>query len=76
MNNIEIQLINQIKYTLLKSDFYKNKYKNVLLSDTFQLNQFQSLPYTTKSELLKDQENFPPFGSNVCVNNEDIIRIH
>ena len=39
-------------------------------------NDLSCLSFTTKDELLKDQESFPPFGSNLCINVTDIQRIH
>ena len=68
------QLIKQVNHVLDISDFYKRKLKGHLKIKT--INDFVFLPFTTKSELLQDQENNPPFGSNLCIPKQNIQRIH
>jgi phenylacetate-CoA ligase len=40
------------------------------------LEQFKRLPFTTKSELVEDQRQHPPFGSDLTYPLERYIRIH
>lgn len=63
--------INRLVNSIIQlSEFYQRKYLNIAI------NKFCELPFTTKSELLLDQENNPPFGTNVCIDKNKIIRIH
>jgi phenylacetate-CoA ligase len=59
-----------LRYVSEKSDFYRKKFAGSGLKE------FSELPFTTKKEIIADQEAFPPFGSNICVRMEDVIRIH
>jgi phenylacetate-CoA ligase len=71
-NEISTILLKQVEYVKTRSEFYKRKYQeygNRYLD-------FFSLPFTTKTELLIDQHNTSPFGSNLCVREEEIIRVH
>jgi phenylacetate-CoA ligase len=40
------------------------------------LEQFPALPFTTKQELVADQETHPPFGTNLTYALADYIRLH
>lgn len=40
------------------------------------LEQFKELPFTTKSELVEDQLNYPPFGTDLTYPSERYIKIH
>lgn len=66
----------QLSYIIENSQFYKEKFKNYNLNKIVTFTDFQELPFTSKQELLNDQKLHPPFGSNVCVGNEQIARIH
>lgn len=68
------KLEQQVKYTLSNSIFYRKKFGNISGLEVF--DAFEKMPFTTKQELLADQELNPPFGSNLCVNNSQISRIH
>jgi phenylacetate-CoA ligase len=41
-----------------------------------QADQFESIPFTTKQQLVDDQESNPPFGSNLTFPIESYTRIH
>jgi phenylacetate-CoA ligase len=71
---LQSKLNNQIRYVLKHSNFYKNKFGSLAISETEQ--DFLDLPFTTKSEILEDQLSNPPFGNNLCVNVSKIQRIH
>lgn len=68
------KLEKQLEYVLEKSAFYKNKFGSMSAKDA--VKSFEELPFTYKSEILKDQEAFPPYGSNLCVGVEQLCRIH
>jgi len=68
------KLLFQVKYVFDNSPFYKRKIKNFNSKDFFKY--FQIIPFTGKKEVLEDQNNYPPFGSNICVKMDQIRRIH
>lgn len=67
-------LIKQLDYVASKSRFYKRKlgFKNIENAKK----DIHSLVFTTKNELLQDQQEYPPYGSNLCVSINKIQRIH
>ncbi|MDK2954753.1 MAG: phenylacetate-CoA ligase [Desulfovibrionales bacterium] len=70
-------LMQQLRYALKNSLFYQKKFKTIdFRTKNFSLDAFRSLPFTEKSELLVDQEAFPPFGSNLCVDLASVVRVH
>ncbi len=69
------QLLRQLGIVLEKSLFYQKKLHAFKSSDEM-LSFFSELPFTEKSELIADQEQAPPFGSNLCVTKKDLQRIH
>lgn len=60
------------------SSFYQQKYNEagICLARHFDLEQFASLPFTTKQEILAEQENFPPFGRLANHNKSRKQRVH
>lgn len=64
----------QVRYVLEHSPFYRKKFGDA--SPDKLLNDFASIPFTYKKEILEDQEAFPPFGSNLCVDHKSIRRVH
>ncbi len=64
----------QLEYVLEHSEFYRRKFGNAQLEEL--LGNFDSIPFTVKKEVLDDQEANAPYGSNLCVNVNDIRRIH
>lgn len=63
-----------MSYVLEKSDFYRRKFGNITAREAVE--KFEELPFTYKSEILQDQSDFPPYGSNLCVEPEQLCRIH
>jgi len=68
------KIIKQSQYVISNSEYYRNKLKSVREITTIE--DFNKLPFTTKDEILSDQEHYPPFGSNLCVSIQNIQRIH
>lgn len=72
------KLSQQIRYAWDRSPFYRRKWAEAgfELGDLKSWNEFELLPITTKEDIRKDQEEYPPFGSNLCVNSKDLYHIH
>jgi len=64
---------------LARNDFYKHKLRSAGISrgdDIRSLDDLQRLPFTTKAELSADQEEHPPFGTNLTEPLAAYVRIH
>jgi phenylacetate-CoA ligase len=61
-----------------KSAFYRQRFDNAKVKpDDFKtLEDIARFPFIEKQDLIKDQEENPPFGSRVCVPQEKIRRIN
>ncbi|MFC1979095.1 phenylacetate--CoA ligase family protein [Chloroflexota bacterium] len=73
------KLITLFREAYKHSQFYNTKWKSAGVTDSSQvkcLEDFLRLPFTAKSELVKDQEENPPFGTNLCIPVRDCIRMH
>lgn len=66
----------QLFYTLEHSPFYQKKFLGCKINSNNFPESFHHLPFTTKSEVLADQLNSPPFGENLCTTVSEIQRIH
>ncbi len=58
------------------NEFYRRKFGDTDLRQIDSLDQFQELPFTTKDELVEDQQKHPPFGTDLTFPQERYIRIH
>ena len=67
----------QMAYAYKESSFYKRKWNEAGIKpeDIRSLEDFESVPITTKSDIRRDQMENPPFGSNVCVNADEMARV-
>ena len=67
----------QMAYAYKKSSFYKRKWNEagIKLEDIRSLEDFESVPIITKADIRRDQMEYPPFGSNVCVNADEMARV-
>ncbi|MCF8105778.1 MAG: hypothetical protein K9K64_09860 [Desulfohalobiaceae bacterium] len=72
------KLRQQLAYAYAHSPFYKRKWDQAGLrpEDIKTLPDFQRLPFVSKQEIRQDQQETPPFGSNLCVRPGKIGRIH
>jgi len=72
-------LCKQLNFVMKNCNFYKDKFKqagfgnNYIFPKDFELDK---LPFTEKGEVIKDQEDYPPFGRLLSVSPDEIIRIH
>ena len=67
------QMLEQVLET---NHFYRGKLLKHDFSEVASLEQLKQLPFTTKSELVEDQRQHPPFGSDLTFSPEKYIRIH
>lgn len=58
------------------NDFYRQKLANADLDKIDSLDRFRNLPFTIKNDLVHDQRQNPPFGTNLTFAPERYIRIH
>ena len=70
------KLDRQLNLVNLRSAFYQKKFCNLKIRGKYITDIFEELPFTTKQELLQDQNENPPFGNHCCVKQEKIKRIH
>lgn len=62
-----------------KNRFYTNKWKSAGITDSKDLvtwQDFKKLPFTKKTELVEDQLNNPPYGTNLSEPLENYVRFH
>lgn len=59
---------------LPRNAFYQRKLSNRALPTS--LEEFRTWPFTTKAELLADQQNHPPYGTNLTYPLQRYIRLH
>ena len=73
----QLRHLSRMLATILPAnEFYRSKFARASFSQIDSLEQLGNLPFTTKSELVDDQENHPPFGTNLTFPPERYIRIH
>ena len=65
-----------LREVLETNEFYRRKLKINGLPKIDSLERFKQLPFTTKSELVEDQLEHPPFGAGLTFPLEKYIRIH
>ncbi len=70
------RLNSQLEWIAERSQFYQKLIGKKALAAASQAGSLSGLPFTTKMDLLTDQANCPPFGSNVCVALNEVSRVH
>ena len=72
------KLETMLKKVTTSNPFYQNKFKNhgITSSEIRSLEDLSKLPFTTKKELEKDQEEHPPFGTNLTEPLENYVQYH
>lgn len=68
----------QVTYAWERSPFYRRKWQAAGFhpEQLKTLEDIRRIPLLTKDDLRRDQAEHPPFGSNLCVEPHEIIRIH
>ncbi len=56
--------------------FYAKKYSRLPTTDITRLEDFARFPFTTKEELVADQQSVPPFGTNLTFPLDCYTRLH
>src|SRR2546427_10341439 len=61
-----------------RNRFYTKKWKDagIVPGDIHSISDFQKLPFTYKSELVRAQEDAPPFGTNATFSVDAYTRVH
>ena len=73
-----VRLQEVLRYAYTTSPFYRRKYDAIGLDvgDVTTWEAFEQVPVVTKQELRESQENAPPFGDYVCVDDAELHHIH
>ena len=61
---------------LASSRFYQRKLASLDLGQVASLDGLRRLPFTTKAELVEDQRDHPPYGTNLTYSLRDYVRLH
>ena len=72
------KLKSQIEYAWEKSPFYREKWQAAGFSpDRLRgLGDLRRIPFLTKDEVRKEQEEYPPLGRYLCADPGSLLRIH
>jgi len=70
------RLRRMLQVVLPTNRFYQEKFGQQGLSDVASLEVLKDLPFTTKSELVQDQADHPPYGSGLTFPLERYIKVH
>ena len=65
-----------LRAALATNEFYREKYIGHGIDQIESIINLTALPFTTKSELVQNQLDYPPFGSDLTDPLENYIRIH
>jgi phenylacetate-CoA ligase len=70
------RLRRMLQAVLPANEFYRKKLSQKGLTDAGSLYELAELPFTTKGELIEDQFQYPPYGTDLTFPLEKYIRIH
>jgi phenylacetate-CoA ligase len=70
------RLARMLQAVLPANEFYRKKLLQKGLTDAGSLEELAQLPFTTKGELIEDQFQYPPYGTDLTFPLEKYIRIH
>jgi phenylacetate-CoA ligase len=70
------QLHQMLDAILQDNPFYRDKFSRAGFEQIDSLEQLRNLPFTTKNELVEDQGQHPPFGTDLTLPLERYIHIH
>jgi phenylacetate-CoA ligase len=76
---VELQLtkLRRMLETILPAnEFYRKKFLAHGVNDAAAMRDLHQLPFTTKRELVEDQQAHPPFGTNLSFPLERYIKVH
>ncbi len=73
----QVQRLRRMLQVVLPTNrFYQLKFGKQGLSDVASLEVLKAIPFTTKSELVQDQADHPPYGSGLTFPLERYIKVH
>ncbi|WP_255516044.1 phenylacetate--CoA ligase family protein [Geobacillus sp. C56-T2] len=76
LKQYQLQKINELLIFVTQfNEFYKEKFRSLCLPIRT-MDEFRKLPFTTKEELVQDQQLYPPFGRNHCYPETSYVRYH
>ena len=70
------RLRRMIQAVLPNNDFYRKKLSNNDIKDIGSSDELAQLPFTTKSELVENQFQHPPYGTDLTFPLENYTRVH
>lgn len=70
------RLRRMLQSVLASNEFYRKKLLPKGLADAASLDELAQLPFTTKGELVEDQSNYLPYGTDLTFPVDRYIRIH
>jgi phenylacetate-CoA ligase len=70
------RLRRMLQAILPANEFYRKKFSQKGFTDAGSLDKLAELPFTTKGELIEDQFQYPPYGTDLTFPLEKYIRIH
>ncbi len=72
------RLRKQVRYVYERSPLYRRKLAEAGIEpgDIHQLEDLYRIPFTTKDEIRRTQEEWPPLGQHMCVPMTEVIRVH
>lgn len=76
LEKYQLHKLNQmLTFLLMENEFYQEKFSEITLPIRSK-DDLTNLPFTTKEELMKDQQNYPPFGRNHTYPLNSYVRYH
>lgn len=77
LEGLQLAKLQRLLCEVIKTNpFYQAKLGNIQPAAISSLNELRSLPFTTKDELVADQEAYPAYGSNLTYPIERYSRLH
>jgi phenylacetate-CoA ligase len=70
------RLRNGLRRALPGNAFYQRRLGDLARHPLADHADFTSLPFTTKADLVRDQSEYPPYGSNLSFPLHDYVRLH
>ena len=73
----QIERLRQMITTMLPAnEFYRRRFAEAGIERIHSLDQLRRLPFTAKTEIVDDQAQHPPFGTDLTFPHDRYIRIH
>lgn len=77
IERLQLEKLNALLQAVLSTNrFYRRKFDDEINSPLRGLDELAGLPFTTKHELIQDQTESPPFGSNLTFPMSRYVRVH